>query len=434
MPPSREADALAALERSGARWAVLRGDALEQGAGDIDVLVAADDADHLDRALAAAGFARIRTWRHGPHRFFVGYDAGADGWVKLDVVTRLTYRVGRELPGEVVDAVLGRIVTTNGLPRLAPDDEFWALALHCLLDRGAVPPHHLERLAELASPEPGGPLRLALRAEETAAAVVACAAARDEPGLLALRDELAAALPRPSAPHRLRAGAAWLASPLLKAAGRPGLIVAILGPDGAGKSTLVPALANGFYLPGRTSYLGLYGGSRRASRGRLPGLNLARQVTAIWGASLAAAYHRRRGRIIVFDRAGYDALLPTPDGRRSLGRLARELLLARWSPKPDLIVVLDAPVEVLRRRRPEHDLAQLEHWRSGYRTLVQRLRGRVEVAVVDASASPQQVQRQVTAIAWQRVVARRYNRPLNEMRPHLGGTVAPGDEVVHGDR
>ena len=69
-----------------------------------------------------------------------GYDAGADGWVKLDVVTRLTYRVGRELPGEVVDAVLGRIVTTNGLPRLAPDDEFWALALHCLLDRGAVPP------------------------------------------------------------------------------------------------------------------------------------------------------------------------------------------------------------------------------------------------------------------------------------------------------
>lgn len=403
---SLEHAAIAALEASGARWAVMRDDPLANRGGDIDLIVPPADADRLDVPLSAAGFARLRTWRHGSHRFFLAYDQAGRSWVKLDVVTRLEYRSGAALPDSAVDAVLARAIESNGVTRLAPDDEFWALLLHCLLDRGNVPERHLDRLRALAASDPAGPIRDALGAAAATARAVERAAAGDEAGLLALATALGAAL-RPASPaDRLRDGVGIALSPVLKAIRRPGLTVAVLGPDGAGKSTLVRALADDFVLPARTMYLGLYGGSRARAGSRVPGVTLLRQVGTTLGAAMTAAYHRRRGRLVILDRSGYDVLVPSPSGRRSRKRRVREALIGRLSVRPDLVVILDAPAEVLARRKAEHPKDVLERWRAGYRSLPERLPAGIAVEILDASQNPRRVQAAATAAIWRRFAAR----------------------------
>lgn len=407
VPPSLEHAAIDALGSANVRWAVLRDDPLAERGGDVDLLVAPSEVDRIDAPLAAAGFVRLPTWRHGAHRFFFAYDEAGRSWVKLDVVSRLEFRTGARLPDAVVDAVLARAIEAGGLRRLDLADEFWALLLHCLLDRGNVPQRHLERLRALAAADPAGPIRDAIGAPRTAERAVALAAAGDEPGLVGLAGELDAVLDHRTVADRARAGVGTLLSPILKAVRRPGMTVAVLGPDGAGKSTLVRSLSGGdFIVPARAMYLGLYGGQRGRSGRSVPGVALARQIGMMLGGSLAAGYHRLRGRLVVLDRSGYDVLVRPTSGPRSGKRRLREAIVARLTPRPDLVVILDAPAELLARRKAEHSREALERWRAGYRSLPERLPAGVAVEVLDASQNPRRVQAAATAAIWRRFAAR----------------------------
>lgn len=180
-----------------------------------------------------------------------------------------------------------------------------------------------------------------------------------------------------------------------------GLSVAVLGSDGAGKSTLTAALASTFILPTREFYAGLYPAGRR--RFRQPGLATLAILVRLWRLGLQASWHRRRGRLVLFDRYAYDARLPMP---RSAGRRSRfrRALLTRSLPAPDLVVVLDAPASVLVARRDEHPIEVAEAQRRRYLELAATLPDGV---VLDASADAETVRRTLTALVWDRVVARR---------------------------
>jgi thymidylate kinase len=205
---------------------------------------------------------------------------------------------------------------------------------------------------------------------------------------------------------------------------------ALIGPDGAGKTTIARVLPE--RLPMRTTYLymgvaaessnkllpttrvieaikarrrvsgavapsttavqGTTGGGRRRRGGPLKaalkavgaGLRLGNRVAEEWYRQGVAWSHQARGEVVLFDRHFYIdyhaadiAGAPTSGRRRIHG-----WMLEHVYPRPDLVVYLDAPVEVLLARKGEGTLESIARRQEDYRSLA----GEVErFAIVDAN-------------------------------------------------
>jgi thymidylate kinase len=163
--------------------------------------------------------------------------------------------------------------------------------------------------------------------------------------------------------------------------------VALLGPDGVGKSTLVARLAAAHPAPVRTIYMGMWQGADRPGRTRLDAvLAILVRPLRVWGRVARAAVHVARGHLVLFDRYTYDALLPVTGSLRWLKR-PYFWVLAHLAPRPDLVLVLDLPGEVAFARKGEFSPAGLEAVRQGFLALAPR----IGAQVVDASAPPEQV-------------------------------------------
>jgi hypothetical protein len=96
-------------------------------------------------------------------------------------------------------------------------------------------------------------------------------------------------------------------------------------------------------------------------------------MTEEWLRQLVALGHGLRGRIVVFDRHFfldyYHADVEArDDGQRRRGPAQRlhGWMLQRLYPKPDLVILLDAPAAVLHARKPEATVAWLERRRQQY--------------------------------------------------------------------
>jgi thymidylate kinase len=174
-----------------------------------------------------------------------------------------------------------------------------------------------------------------------------------------------------------------------------GVVVALVGPDGVGKTTLVDALVAALPLPVHRVHLGLW---RRtglsAALGNLPLMRTVLVLARLLSGAAGAAWHRRHA-VVLLDRCAFD-LDVEPAPRTARGR-AIQALVRRLSPRPDVTVVLDAPARVLVQRKPEHSLAVARRRREGYLSLVSTRRA---AAVVDTTADPAEATRAVTALLW----------------------------------
>jgi thymidylate kinase len=201
------------------------------------------------------------------------------------------------------------------------------------------------------------------------------------------------------------------------------LTVALVGADGAGKTTVVRELARVLDMPVRCLYMGTnleasglmlpttrlaLARRRRAQRaeraqrmgqGGNPGAGSrtgpsatvtaarpgarTRVARAAWSAvrtanwiaeeclrQMVIAYHRRRGRAVLCDRHFFPDYyahdVTRVDPARPVASRIHGLFLRRVYPRPELVVLLDAPAEALHARKPSSGIEFLAQRRDEY--------------------------------------------------------------------
>lgn len=215
--------------------------------------------------------------------------------------------------------------------------------------------------------------------------------------------------------------------------------VALIGPDGAGKTTVGRRLERALPLPIKYIYMGVNieasnvalpttrmldalrrargapsaGGPPDASK-RKPRsksapkrflretksvLSLTNRLAEEWYRQARAWYYLSRGRIVLFDRHFFSDYyahdISLDAGERSFSRRVHGFMLKRLYPRPDLVILLDAPPELLWKRKQEGTLEALTRRREEYL----RLREIVEdIAIVDATQPEETVFNEVSRL------------------------------------
>ncbi len=196
------------------------------------------------------------------------------------------------------------------------------------------------------------------------------------------------------------------------------LTVALIGPDGAGKTTISRRLEHSLGRPVKYLYMGvnadasnvalpttrLFHALRRAAGAppdragpRDPSqprkkskkwlgrrlseikswVSLANRMSEEWFRQILASYYKRRGTVVLFDRHYfcdyyiYDVAKSsaTNTSSRSWSSRLHGWMLRHFYPQPDLVIYLDAPGEVLFARKGEGTPELLERRRNDYLSL-----------------------------------------------------------------
>ena len=165
-----------------------------------------------------------------------------------------------------------------------------------------------------------------------------------------------------------------------------GLCVAVMGPDGAGKSRLVAGLRTTYPRP--ITVLKMSAAMRAPIRGPAGVRWFVRTMRSV-RALVGARFDLLRGRVVVWDRHPLEDRAMAVEGRFVLGH--GRSWLTRLAPRPHVVVILDAPTAVLAERRPEHAPAQLDRFRGIYRALAREH----QAILVDASRPADEVRDEV---------------------------------------
>lgn len=380
--------------------------------GDLDLLVREADLPRLEVVLKAYSFVSLPNWGYAPHHFFIAYNPHNGSWVKLDVVTQISF--GYSVPSihtRLADASLERRVKTGPFYRPSTEDELIILLLHCVLDKRQFKQERQARLSVLCGQvKDEAYLSTLMRTNglpdmqwpELASLI----STGNWPALLQKRKSITARL---LGNRKLFAEMEQFSKRALRALNRritggrpPSLMVALLAPDGAGKSALSTGVRASFYFPVENIYMGLYPKQEGSPRGsQIPGVTFLTRLARQEGRYLLGWYHRTRRRLVIFDRYPYDALYS--NHRQGWTARFRRWLLAHACPDPDLVFVLDAPAEVLYSRKKEHDIHFLEDQRQFYLTLGDRL---PQTRVIDTTQNIEVVRRQVIQHIWQGIANR----------------------------
>jgi thymidylate kinase len=207
--------------------------------------------------------------------------------------------------------------------------------------------------------------------------------------------------------------------------------VALIGPDGAGKTTIGTAVERSGRAPIKYIYMGINpaaanyslpttrlikstkkklgvedvpkassrrrGGRLRFLRPVKEAVGLANQLAEEWFRQGVAWCFSCRGQVVLFDRHFlFDyCFSPETGAPMSWSRRVHTWALRRFFPRPDVVICLDAPAEVMFARKGECTLEELETMRQEYLLMGEHAR---HFAVVDSTQPQASVIEQVEEI------------------------------------
>jgi thymidylate kinase len=421
-----------ALEESGIAYCVMRDFEqlfVEEADKEVDLIIDRKVFPSTKRVLENLGFIEIPPWGHEPHRFFVIYLPEIETWLKLDIVTALRFGKPVSCFGcDLLASMVEHRIYRECCYTLAPEDELLLLLIKGVVNDGEIRRSRAEtlqglRLQTKSDPDREARLDSSLRAYFESNTNGNCALDRldhaDWRWFVSRRAQLVRSLltgqPIQTLGRYLRTRFMGFISPLLYAVFRRGASVALLAPDGAGKSTLAAHLLAQQHLRARLIYMGI---NLKASVVGLPttpwfrrhvngagghsikrivarALNFPNTLLEQWYRSLTGFYYQVRGRTVIYDRYVYDNWL-NPRPTRLLKRL-RRFLIERTCPAPDIVILLDAPGAVLFSRKHEHDVHSLEKKRQAYLEVGTRI---PNLHIVDATQDLRAVSAEATSIVW----------------------------------
>ena len=395
------ADVFDGLERASLAWCLLRfPDDLTAPTGDIDLLVARTNLRNLAELLIDRGFVELPQVDRG--HSFVHYDVAADAWLWLDVATELS--IGDPpIWTAPAEEVLARRRPADGTWLMDASDQFWMLLLRAALDHRSLTTSKRARLQTAARRTRGSDGVIARFAQtrlsppwtpdRVVQAIATGEVAKVDGILRQIRDSVSGTSVR----RRLRDAPSAFIGLLRRAPTRRrrGFGVALIGPDGAGKTTLAAGLERSLLVPARIVYMGVWRTPRPIALFGAPG-RVGHAIAIQWLRWFQGAYHRSRGRFVVFDRYTEVHLEPAPR-RDRLGRFLQRLRGFAACPPPDLVLILDVAGSTAFARKHEQSPEEMERVRQRYLSVAGRF---PKVAVINAEDRPDTVRRQAIDAVW----------------------------------
>lgn len=387
-----------------------------------DLLVAPHQRTALVQELRRMGFLPMPSLGYAPHTFLLAYDESNDRWLKLDLVDRIHFGSRYSLfATDLAEHVLETRIQVEGRWIPCADAEFVCMLLHTLLDKPAISDERQRRLLTLALQRDtrqawDARLKGALPDSVSLDELIEDVRCQRWASLEARRPQIRKAF---LAREKTRVSLRRLQQQFLRRISRAlgwftprTPFIALLAPDGAGKSSLISQLEQQIAWPTRSVYLGLYQrtvpigessalharsesqaghASARSKKVRFPTL-----LIRTWRKYFQARQYQASHQIVLCDRYPTDALLPQQPRRTGLKRL-RRWLLGHCCPLPDQTLILDAPGSVLFARKGEHSVAWLEQQRQNYLDLAKRL---PRCITLDATRELSAVRRDVSRTIW----------------------------------
>jgi thymidylate kinase len=416
-------DVLSELRASGHELCVSHGydDYPEHIKSDVDAVC--EDPRLIYRALSEGNAAAVvQVSRNVPDYFYVlcRRSSARPTFLHLHVSTGSLYR-GRTFLTAKDFLETSRLFRSFVVP--SPEVEFAGYLVRKLV-KGSLSNEQTRKLSELYAEAPAECDRRLARLLPKAEADLVARAAREgdwEPVYRQADRLKRVLLSRASKGQRMRVLRHGLETLLrrLRFIIRPrGLMVGLLGPDGSGKSTVAarleqdlgPAFAGTkLYqrrpmssprrrLPARYHPYSDYTAPHRVPpRGLVPSLA---KLVVWWGDYLLLGYlgdifpRLVRNNLVILDRC-YNDLLGDPKRYRYGGPLWAARFVGRFVPRPHLVILLDAPPEVIQARKQEVTFEESVLGREAYLRVVEAL---PNGHVVDSSKPLDEVVAEVEAI------------------------------------
>jgi thymidylate kinase len=406
---------LRSLSAAGIRHVLLRDHPEAPGIRDLDLLIDRARLADVVRLAGEIGFEEVPPRRLNPGKRVLRLDREGDVYI-IDLHERLIHRGVEYLDADLVLSRSRPVPCSRGreghsVPSL--EDELLTLLMHNVVGKGAVQPKHLARLRWLLA-QPLDEPYIATHLDRFGIADVVNDARGDFEALAAdpaLVEECRRRLLRRLERHRV---ANLVRATLVRMdavrrtwfGGRRGAVVAFVGPDGCGKSSITTALREEFRrsgVPTEIVYLGPWGQHKLPLHGLVRRFNLrpylpkgaggddarvrrggvARRwfdtvkgtvfflllAVELWFRYIRLVLPRLlRGRLVLADRYIYDIMIGYKN-RRLISHERLRSWLCRLYPRPDVTILLDAAPEVIHARKAQFDVDALGHIRLAYHGL-----------------------------------------------------------------